>query len=108
MMKSSREHILAADLLNLYKETKPKDLLICSYTLGLGYLEQKLFTKFRKSYDTKITIVSSTNGITESFIEASSLNGVGTEYYIYQINDTPYAFHPKIFAAVDKKKKLVV
>ena len=108
MIKNSKQHIEAADLLELYKNTKPKELLVCSYTLSLGYLEQKLFTRFKKDHDTKITAVTSTASVTESFFEASSLNGVGTEYYVYQINDYPYAFHPKIFAAIDKNNDFVV
>jgi len=108
MATISNFNILAADLLKLYKETKPKELLICSYTLGLGYLEQKLLTKLKKQFDTKITIVSSCTGITESSYEAFSLNGVGTEYYLYQVNDKPYAFHPKIFAAIDQKYNFIL
>ena len=106
--KSSKINIVAADLLKLYKETKPKELLICSYTLGLGYLEQKLLAKLKKNLDTKITIVSSSTGIAESSYEAFSLNGVGTEYYLYQVNDKPYAFHPKIFAVIDQNHDFVL
>ncbi len=99
-MQDFGNKIAAVNLFKAYTETKPKELLICSYTLGLGYLEQKLLTKLKKSFDTKITIVSSSTGLAESSYEAFSLSGVGTEYYLYQVNDKPYAFHPKIFAVI--------
>lgn len=100
-MQDPENNMIAVDLMKLYAETKPKELLVCSYTLGLGYLEQKIFSKLKKKYDTKITVVTSLTGLNESFNEATALNGVGTEYFLYQINDFPYAFHPKIFATID-------
>ena len=103
MLKNICEEI---KFINLYKESKPKYLLICSYTLGLGYIEHKLFYDFRRQYDTKIAIVTSQIGIQESFKESYSLSGVGTEYKLFQINDYPYAFHPKIFLFIDQENSL--
>jgi len=100
--------ISEADLLTLYKQIKPKHLLICSYTLGLGYLEQKLLKDFKRNYDTRITVITSGTGVAETLFEASSLSGIGTEYYLYQINDFPFIFHPKIFLSIDKNNHLVI
>ena len=96
------------DLVRKYIEVKPRTILITSYTLGLSYLEKQLLSTLKKKFDTKITIVTSTLALKESFNETVSLNGVGTEYYLFQVNDFPYAFHPKLYFAVDEKDDLTV
>jgi hypothetical protein len=96
------------DLLAKYLKTKPSTVLITSYTLGLSYLEKQLLSTLKKKHDTKISIVTSAMALNESFDETVSLSGVGTEYYLFPINDFPYAFHPKIFLAVDEKDQVSV
>jgi hypothetical protein len=96
------------NLLDEYLKTKPRTLLITSYTLGLSYLEKKLLSTLKKKFDTKISIVTSDLALKESFDETVSLNGVGTVYYLFQINNSPYAFHPKLYFAVDEKDDLTI
>lgn len=94
------------DLIQLYKDSKPKYLLICSYTLDLSFLEHRIIFFLRKYYDTRTVIVTSRLGYVQSFSEGSSLSGVGRDYAIYQINDYPYVFHPKIFLFIDQNDKI--
>ncbi len=93
-------------LLSKYFEVKPSTLLITSYTLGLSFLEKQLLSKLKKKFDTKISIVTSALALKESFDETVSLNGVGTEYYLFQVNNFPYTFHLKLYFSVDEKEEL--
>ena len=90
------------DLISTLKKTKPDYLLICTYTLSLNYLEKKFLNSFSRELDTKIQIITSNTGYSESMNELYSLNGIGTDYILTRINDYPYAFHPKVFLAINK------
>ena len=94
----------ALNLVEAYSQLEPEHLIICTFTLGLGYIEQKLLNEFKEKYNTKILIVSSTTGVSQSFDDLYALRGVGTNYILAKVEDTPFAFHPKIFLAIDKQK----
>ncbi|MBF0430776.1 MAG: phospholipase D family protein [Fibrobacteria bacterium] len=90
------------DLIKAYSDLEPEYLLICSYTLSLGYIEQKFLNNFKEKFNTKILVISSTSSIAQTFDESYSLRGAGTNYIVSSIEDHPYAFHPKIFLSIDK------
>lgn len=92
------------DLISAFKETNPDYLLICTYTLSLSYLEKKLLNYFSRELDTKIHIISSNTGYSESINEIYSLNGIGTDYILTRINDFPNVFHSKVFLAINKEE----
>lgn len=89
------------DLLETYRKIEPKYLLICSYTIGLSYLEHQLLLRYKQDFDTRITLFGSTTGINTSFNESYSLHGPGIDYWIYKISDFPYAFHPKLYLSIN-------
>ena len=89
-------------LVEAYSELEPEYLLICTFTLGLGYIEQKFLNSFKEKHNTKTLIVSSATGVTQSFDEFYAVRGVGTQYILAKVDDAPYAFHPKVLLAIDR------
>jgi hypothetical protein len=89
------------DLVELYRMQKPAHLLLCTHTLSLGYIEHEFLSRFRRDYGTKITVVASSLGIASSFDESFSSAGPGTDYWVYELPNWPYVFHPKVFLAIE-------
>ncbi len=92
------------NLVEAYSQLEPEYLIICTYTLGLGYIEQKFLNQFKEKYNTKILVITSASGLSQSFDDAFALRGAGTNYLISGVNDHPFAFHPKILLAIDRHK----
>jgi hypothetical protein len=90
-------------LVEAYSQLEPDFLLLCTFTLSMGYIEQKFLNKFKEKYNTKTLIVSSATGVSQSFDDFYAVRGVGTQYILAKVDDTPYAFHPKILLAIDRK-----
>lgn len=95
-------------LVEAYSQLEPEYLLICTYTLSLGYVEQKFLNTFKEKHNSKILLVTSELGISQSFDDSFAVRGAGTNYLVANINDSPYAFHPKVMLAIDKKQGLIL
>lgn len=91
-------------LVEVYSQLEPEYLLICTFTLSLGYMEQKFLNKFKEKYNTKTLVVSSATGVSQSFDDFYAVRWVGTQYILAKVDDAQYAFHPKILLAIDKKR----
>lgn len=88
-------------LLSEFLTCRPTDLLLCTYTLDLGFLERELLDTLIQKYDTKVHIVVSSVGYSASLHDQYSLGSVGTGYLLTRIADYPVAFHPKVFLSIE-------
>ena len=94
----------ALNLVEAYSQLEPEYVLITTYTLSLGYVEQKFLNTFKEKHNSKILLVTSQLGVSQSFDDSFAVRGAGTNYLVANINDSPYAFHPKVMLAIDKKQ----
>jgi len=102
MTGSSEQSSNTINLVESYAALEPEYLLICTFTLSLGYIEQKFLNSYKEKHNTKTLIVSSATGVSQSFDDFYAVRGVGTQYIVAKVDDAPYAFHPKILLAIDR------